>query len=163
MTRNHFFQPLTSSKLGFSTTTHRGRKYFPNHTRKWSDRHRGQDWGSKMRTLIQRRNRGHRHRTRKMYQWCNNKCWRGECSSRQCIHCQWEQMRYAIHAFAPFSLIQKTLGKLEKDQAYCATLAHSRVVSTDAKTVDMNINPFASGKEWTTQTKLILYTDSFNF
>ena len=50
--------------------------------------------------------------------------------------------------------------------AYCTTLAHSSVVSTDAEIANTNTNPFASGKElfcWTTRTKLILYTDGFNF
>ena len=55
-------------------------------------------------------------------------------------------MGYNIHAFPPFNLIQKMLGVLEKDQAYHPTLAHSRVVSTDAKTADTNTSHFASGE-----------------
>ena len=46
----------------------------------------------------------------------------------------------SIYAFPPFTLIQKTLGKLKKrpsrGAAHHTTLAHSRVVSTDVEAAD---------------------------
>ena len=71
------------------------------------------------------------------------------CSSR-CVHCQLEQVGYNIRISA-VQFDTEDIGKAGKGSsrgaAHRTTLAHSRVVSTDAKTADTETNLFTSGKE----------------
>ena len=67
-----------------------------------------------------------------------------------CVHGQLEQVGYNI-CISAFQFDTEDIGKAGKGSsrgaAHRTTLAHSRVVSTDAKTADTETNLFTSGKE----------------
>ena len=72
-----------------------------------------------------------------------------DCAAVDAFTVNWSRWA-TIYAFPPFSLIQKTLGKLEKDQAEGLLIVPhwpTAVWYPDAKTADTETNPCTSGKE----------------